>query len=246
MQVETILALIGSGGIVGILTVLLQHRQKMTELGLQKMKTEETIKRIIKKEIPLEYHTVFTTIDEIEHFFMRSFELEDEGRTIVVREKCVTKLRTWRKVLKKYAVETQKCIDNCELIKDKACNKSSNAVKQMLIEGLDLCSTEWDRPSKMDVYGKVFYDAKSYETMKIFNPIFDEWHGSREEVVRQASHEIPASNMNISCHGDWWDILTVYQYALMQMKYDALNAMKTLNGELTGQVIFGVVIGDIH
>ena len=242
---EVIIALVGSGGLVTLVTVFLQHRQKMKELELQKKKSEETIIRIVNKDIPLEYHPLFATIDEIEHFFMRSFTLPDEGRTTIIREMCVNKLRVWRDVIKRYVVDAQNCYDTCDLAQDGLCNKSENSLRRMLIEGLERYTTVWDMPHKMDVFGKIAYDSESLATMQVFIPIFQEWHQSREEVVRIASHEIPNSGMNHTCHGDWWDVLTVYQYAFIQMKYDALNAMYALNGELTGKKFLGLTVGDI-
>jgi hypothetical protein len=241
--VDILVALVGSGGVVTLVTVLLQHRQKMKELELQKKKSEETITRIVNKEIPLEYHPLFTTIDEIEHFFMRSFQLPDEGRTTIIREMCVNKLRVWREVLKKHAVNAQNCYDACQL--EGSCNKSENLLSHMLIEGLERYATSWDKSGKMDVFGKRDYDAESLATMRIFIPIFQDWHRSREEVVRIASHEIPNSGMNATCHGDWWDVLAVYQYAFIQMKYDALSAMSVLNGGLTGKKFLGITVGDL-
>jgi hypothetical protein len=82
--------------------------------------------------------------------------------------------------------------------------------------------------------------------MGVFIPIFKQWHRTREEVIRIASHEIPNSGMNHTCHGDWWDVLTIYQYSFIQMKYDALNAMYALNGELTGKKFLRLTVGDLH
>lgn len=255
MELTTIIvtALTGSGGIVALVAVLLQYKQKMKELELQTTKAHEKIKerdeqilKVMNNQIPLEYHPLFTAIDEIEFFFLRSFELPDHGRTVVIREMCVTKLRVWRQVLKNYALDAQRCIDRCSGQMYQACNKAENQFSNMLLEGIEKYSDSWETPNKLDVFGKVAYDKASFETMHIFIPIFQEWHKSREEVVRLAAHDIPNSGMNSCCYEDWWDMLTVYMYAFTQMKYDAINAMKVLNGELTGQTIFGIVVGDIH
>ena len=239
-------ALTGSGGIVALVAVLLQYKQKMKELEVEKVKSHEKIVKVMSKKTPLEHHPIFATIDEIEFFFMRSFELPDLGRTIVIREMCVNKLRVWREVLRTHAIEGQICFDKCESKIYGTCNKAENVFSKMLIEGLGKYTAAWNTPNKLDVFGRVAYDRESLETMEIFIPIFQEWHRSREEVVRLASHDIPNSGMNNDCYADWWDILTVYMYAFTQMKYDALNAMKVLNGELTGKKILNITIGDIH
>ena len=241
-----IAALTGSGGIVALVTVLLQHRQKMTELQTIHAKTNLQLEQIKSKQIPLEYHPLFTTLEELEHFFMWSFELEDLGRTMVIRELCVNKLRVWKTVLKQYVTDGEACYGLCGSGKRDACNKTELIFRKMLLEGLEGYSILWDINHKMDIYGRVVYDQKSFDSMHKFIPIFQEWHSSREEMVRLAAHDIPNCGINNDCYGDWWDMLTVYMYAFTQMKYDALNAMKTLNGEMTGGEIFGVTIGDIH
>lgn len=241
-----ITALTGSGGVVALLAVILQHKQKMAELQAQKAKTTLQLEQVKSKQIPLEHHPIFAALDEIEFFFLRSFEIADPGRTVVIREMCVNKLRVWRDVLRRYAIEGQMCFDKCGSSQYAECNKTENVFRRMLLEGLERYTAAWDVPNKMDVFGRVAYDAASLRTMQVFIPIFQEWHRSREEVVRMASHDIPNSGMNNDCYADWWDILTVYMYAFTQMKYDALNAMKVLNGEITGRTILGITIGDAH
>ena len=126
------------------------------------------------------------------------------------------------------------------------CNKSTNIFRKMLMEGIEKYEQVWETTNKLDVFSHHQYDNESLDTIKIFIPIFQEWHASREETVRLASSEIPNAGLNVTCHGDWWDILYVYLFAFVQMKYDAPVAMKSLNGELTGKKIFGIVIGDLH
>lgn len=247
-----LVGLFGSGGVVALITILLQHRQRMLELEMEKVKSEAKdkehdvkIRQIIVGKVPLEHHPLFATIDEIEFYFLRSFSLPDLGRTIIIREMCVNMLRAWRYVIKNYAIEAQVCFDRCNFKHFGNCNKSENMFSKMLIEGTERYSTSWDMPNKHDVFGKLAYDPESFATMRVFIPIFQLWHSSREEVVRLASHEIPSSGLNVDCHGDWWDVMTIYQYAFVQMKYDALNAMHALNGELTGKKFLGITVGDI-
>jgi hypothetical protein len=124
-----------------------------------------------------------------------------------------------------------------------ACNKSEIDMSKMLIEGLEEYTKFFDGANLFDITGKIKYDDESLETMRVFLPIFRDWHFSREEIVRISSHEIPNSGLNNDCHGDWWDILSVYSFVFVQMKYDAVRAMAQLNGELTGKKFLGNIIG---
>ena len=249
-----IIGLTGSGGLVGLYTIWVSRQNKKDEYELEKQRLLAEQSRLEAKpesqsvatRMSLEYHPLFTMIDEIEYFFTRNFKLSDEGRTKIVRELCVNKLRLWRNIIKKYAEKSQICYDECKSCRYSECNKSENELSKMMIEGMEAYVTMWDDDNIYDVFGKVKYDKESIETMKIFLPIFTNWHQSREEIVRMATHEIPNSGVNIDCYGDWWDILSVYSYAFVQMKYDALGAMKQLNGELTGKQFLGITIGSDH
>jgi hypothetical protein len=248
-----IIGLTGSGGLVGIYTIWSNRQSKKEEFILAKEKLESEklmlknkLEQNYKNKLSLEFHPLFKTIDEIEYFFMRNFKLSDEGRTLIVRELCVNKLKTWKDVIKKYVLDAQACYLDCESSKYNECNKSENDLSQMLLDGLEAYNTIWDKNIVSDVYGKETYDLESLETMRVFLPIFREWHSSLEELVRIATHEIPNSGMNVDCIEDWWDVLSVYSYAFVQMKYDAVGAIRQLNGELTGRKFLGVIIGDDH
>lgn len=231
---------------MALLTVLLQHRQKMAELNNAHNKTKLQVEQLKTKQIPLEHHPLFTTLDELEYFFMWTFSLQDPGRTMIIRELCVNKLRVWRNVILQHVHESQICYSNCQSVNRNTCNVTENNFRKMLLEGLDEYTSLWDVVYKQDIFCKHQYDEASIATMKTFLPIFQEWHLSREEMVRLAAHDIPNSGMNTSCYHDWWDMLTVYMYAFTQMKYDSLNAMKSLNGEITGKQFLGTTVGDIR
>jgi hypothetical protein len=241
-----IAALTGSGGLVALIAVILQHRQKMAELSTANVKAETKLEQMKAKQIPLEHHPLFSSLDEIEYFFLWVFELPDHGRTIVVRELCINKLRVWREVIRNHVDSATMCYESCGSKDRLACNKTENDFRKMLLEGLEKYTILWDVVAKNDVYGRLQYDKDSFEVMAKFVPIFQDWHRSREEMVRLAAHEIPNSSMNNDCYRDWWDMLTVYMYAFTQMKYDAVNAMRSLNGEITGESMLGVTIGDIR
>lgn len=243
---ETVLALVGSGGIVTLLGLLLQHRQKMAELTIEHAKTKLQLENVKNKKIPLEHHPLFSTLDEIEYFFMWSFTAGDLGRTMVIRELCVNKLRVWRNVILEHVNEGQQCYEECQSNNRGSCNKTENIFRKMLLDGLDGYSMLWETTNKVDIYGRRPYDDVSLETMRKFLPIFKQWHLSREEMVRLAAHDIPNCNMNGLCYDDWWDMLTVYMYAFTQMKYDAVNAMRSLNGHITGDKFFDVTIGPVE
>ena len=245
-----VVGLFGSGGIVAFYTIWSSNKTRRKEIDLDlkkvemaKLESDKQLLQVIRKEIPLEHHSIFATIDEIEYFFLRSFSLPDEGRTTIIREMCVNMLRVWRDVIKRYAIDAQVCFDKCDIAQ---CNKTENAFSKMLLEGVERYTTVWDIPNKMDVFGKIQYDPESLATINVFIPIFQNWHMSREEVIRIASHDIPGAGLNRNCHGDWWDMLMVYQYAMVQMKYDALHAMHALNGELTGKKFLSITVGDLH
>lgn len=245
-----VIGLFGSGGIVAFYTIWASNKTRRREIELDikkvemaKIESDKQLLQVIRKEIPLEHHSIFATIDEIEYFFLRSFNLSDQGRTIIIKEICINMLRVWRDVIKRYAIDAQICFDKCDF---KQCNKTENDFIRMLLEGTERYTSVWDMANKMDVFGKVYYDSESLETMRIFIPIFKDWHMSREEIIRIASHDIPRAEMNRNCHGDWWDMLMVYQYSFVQMKYDALHAMQALNGEMTGKKFLGITVGDLH
>ena len=270
ISLAIIAGLFSSGGIVALLVAIFQHKEKVKSIELERKKldiereksqqslrekeleyqaklNEQQIKleRIIRKQIPLEHHPIFVTMDELEQYFLKTFTLPDYGRTLIIREFIVSKIRVWRTVIRKYVVEGQSCIEECGSAKRETCNKSVNSFRNMLNEGMREYEKLWDTNFKTDVTGEKQYDQESFETMKVFIPIFHQWHSSREEVVRIASSEIPNAGLNYDCHGDWWDVLYVYLFSFVQMKYDATNAMHAINGDLTGKKFLDIEIGEL-
>jgi hypothetical protein len=246
-----IAGLFGSGGVAVVITAWLSykanklsHNAKMKELGNREIELTLEVENVRRKIIPLEHHPIFKEIETIEFFFMHTFRLPDLGRTLVIRELCVTKFRVWRRVLRKYAQIAQQCTESCTLRDSDMCNKGENLMSQMLLEGMEAYVNAFKDIGRKDVFNEKQYDSDSIETMEMFLRIFNEWHESRVEVVRKASREIPRANMHNDCHSDYWDVFSVYMYALVQTKYDATFAMAHLNGEMTGRKFLGVVIGD--
>jgi hypothetical protein len=240
-----LVGLFGSGGAVALLSVILDHTTKRKNLEVERLRLEADKARP-RKRVPLEHHPIFAAFDELEFFFMHSFRYSDKGRTLIVREMCVHKIRIWRRVLKKYAQDAQTCYESCTYDETGECNKSRNLISAMLIEGVKDYSTIYSTEGlKMrDVKDERFYDAVSLETMQVFIPIFNQWHDTRVESVRSASHDIPNSGLNGDCYEDYWDVLMIYLYAFIQMKYDAVGAIKQLNGQLTGREFLGVIVGE--
>jgi hypothetical protein len=260
--------LFGSGGIAAIYKLWVRKRELEAEVELTKIEANRSLeeaeikyrekeleaaqssregRKNSKNELALTYHPIFSTLDEIEFFFVNSFRVADEGRTMLIKELCIKKIQAWRIVIRKYVNMSQNCYEECGSEKYMSCNKSEYLMAQMLMEGTKVYTTLFlDGTELYDYTEKIKYDKKSLETMKVFLPIFSQWHHSREEIVRLATHEIPNSGVNTNCHEDWWDVLNMYVYALVQMKYDAVRAMAQLNGEITGRTFLGITIGDHH
>lgn len=240
--------LFSSGGVVALVAVLAEHKTKQKAIELEKIKLEmDNPLSGKRKRVPLEYHPIFTALDELEFFFMFTFKYSDMGRTLIVREMCVHKIRVWRDILKKYAVDAQECCNSCENLKGIECNKAQNLISAMLLEGVREYNNLYSSVGlkMVDVTGSTLYDQASLDTMKVFIPIFNAWHDPRVEAVKMASHDIPISGLNADCYEDYWDVFMVYLYAFIQMKYDAIGAIKQLNGQLTGREFLGVIVGEV-
>lgn len=85
---------------IAIYPKLMESRKKKKAASLEKGKDRKRV-----NYTPLEYHPVFSHLDELEHYFMSEFSLTDLGRTLIIREVVVHKIRIWREVLKKYSHE---------------------------------------------------------------------------------------------------------------------------------------------
>lgn len=235
MRTEVIVALSTLAGGLGtsIITTLPEYIRAKKEAA--SVKPKDTVR--------LEYHPIFAYLDEMEAYFLTRYVGYDPGRTALIREMVVHKIRIWRPILKAAAVELDKCVAVDKSSKKDTCNKVFNVFSASLTDGLREY-VQWHKADRvLSVDGSMEYTEEDKQTMGTFIAPFQVWHSPREEMVTTGVHEISNSKVITECISRGWDILLVYQLAFLNLKIDAEKTNNELNGSLTGKRFLGITVG---
>lgn len=233
MKQEYILAIAGATG--GILTTLIATIPEYIRVRREsKEQSFENVKAV--------YSGAFAYLDEMEAFYLTRYSSHDPGRTALIREQAIHKIRVWRPILFKAAEIMDECYKKDKSHDLSSCNKLHNVFQGVLTEGLQ-AYVGWHRLDRvLSVYG-VEYNEEDKDTMDVFIKCFQKWHSPREEMVRVGIQDISTSKVSSNCIAKTWDILLVFQLAFLNMKLDLEKTENELNGSLTGKKFLGLTIG---
>ena len=228
------------GGVVAIVVALIGIIPKIKEIKVKKKENNGAL--IDKRQVGLDKHPVFLEFKSLEYFFAYDFRLKDAGRTEVVKEATLHKLKTAGEILAKYAKLTMKYSGDCENAKTN--EEVAIILMDLFTEMTDSIYNPWYRVGALSICNKV-YDENSVATMDIYLDKYRKWNQTRIEIIKTATLELPRANMGDSCYNTMWDMMSIYMYVYIQMKYDAVTTIKRLNGELTGHYFLGIKLGDV-
>lgn len=239
ISTEVILGVVS--GIVAIVVSIVSIVPKLKELDRSKKDTEEEDEEECK--ISLEKHPIFLELKNLEFFFRHDFKLPDKGRTELVKDVMLRKIRIAREIATQYAKKIDGCVNTCDLSEQQG--EIADIAFELFQEMIDAFTQPWYKQNTVSYSGKV-YDEDSQKTLDIYTEKFKTWNRIRTEIAQTASIELPRTHMNDSCYNIMWDMLSIHSYIFIQMKYDAVTTINTLNGELTGHKFLGIEIGDAH
>lgn len=193
-----------------------------------------------KKELELpkiQHHNLIQSYFDTKIGYLNNqFLLSDEGRTMVVREVMVNKLRIWKKHLTKLAVDLDECSNGCDMndtictnlytMNMKAFNNAINEYRNFYLDG--------NRYSKEEI-----------EIFDLFMAKFQTYHSKQiqeiEQYIKRACHSKYVTN----CIMVQSMIFDAYLSEFNKTFLDANDSIALINGELTGRVINGIEIGEL-
>lgn len=235
MSTELVLGIFG--GIITVTVALIGIIPKMKELS--KKKKESLL--VEGEKLSLEKHPIFLEFKMLEYFFLNDFKLPDAGRSLLVKDIMVRKLRVGNNILLRYAKNIQNCSSICP--DTKQCTEINEILFNLFTEMIESIYRPWYKEGGKSYDGRE-YDKKSIITLDTYFEKFKEWNYNRIELAHTATTELPKSVMNDSCYNMMWDMLSIYSYIFTQMKYDAVATINRLDGEMTGKVFLGIKIED--
>lgn len=238
LSTELILGIFG--GVVTIVVALIGIIPKIKEIKAKKKESND--ESVDKRQVGLDKHPVFLELKSLEYFFTYDFRLKDAGRIEVVKEATLHKLRTASEILYKYAKQVMEHPSDC--ITAKSNEEIAIILMNLFTEMTDSIYKPWYKTGTLSICNKV-YDERSVATMDIYLDKYRQWNQTRIEIIKTATLELPRANMGDSCYNTMWDMMSIYMYVYIQMKYDAVTTIKRLNGELTGHYFLGIKLGDV-
>lgn len=239
MHLNTDLILGIFGGTVTVLVAFIGIVPKLKEM--KSKKEDSNNEKKYKSRVSLDKHPVFLELKSLEYFFTYDFRLKDVGRTMIVKEVTLRKIRVASEILMKYAKQVMACSKEYE-------NQETNeeiaiVLMDMFTEMVNKVYNPWYRLDAMSAECRR-YDEETMQTMDIYLDKYREWNHTRIEIIKTATLELPKANMGDSYYNTMWDMMSIYMYAYTQMKYDAVTTVERLNGELTGHKFLGVELGN--
>lgn len=183
----------------------------------------------------LEFHFLFTHIQNKISWLENEFYYPDKGREILVKTVLIEQLKIWHKLFKELNKEVDECYSNC---------KSGN---------IGVCTKLYDRNMKyynQAIKGyKNFYENDNFsenekKLLRIFMVQFMKYFNPELNRVRKWIYRATHSSFFNDCKSTQASINNEWVSVVDSTLLDAEETIASLNGSVTGYKINGVVIGN--
>lgn len=184
----------------------------------------------------LEFHFLFTHIDNKISWLENEFTYPDKGREILVKTVLIKKLTIWHDVLEELNKEVDRCYSKCDSGKIGTCTKLYDRNMKYFNQIIKEYRTFYENDN---------YSEKEKELFRKFMRQLNQHLTPEFNRVKKWIYRVTHSTFYNDCKSIQASIDNEWVSAVDTIMIDVEDTIAKLNGGITGYEINGVVIGEV-